>query len=247
MKVKLHKLHKLANPFPKIDGDEFKTLVLDIKKNGLHQSITLLDGKILDGANRYRACISAGVEPVFETFHGEHPEAFVISQNLNRRHLSTSQRAAIAAELVTTTVGRNAKETNSSINVSEAAKRLKVSETSVKDAGAVKEKSPKTFDDVKSGRLSLNAATRQTRTRNPKPKREPKPEEAPRVKPEPVTVKKSLSLGPPLTPGEFKEQLDLLEDLIPEDGNHEKYGTLLNAAANRQMNWGKSNNAFAYA
>ena len=99
------KLHKLATLFPEITGDAFKALALDIKSRGLRHKITTLDGKILDGVNRHRACISSGVEPEFEEYDGDDPLAFVLGENLNRRHLTDSQRAAIAAKIATAKPG----------------------------------------------------------------------------------------------------------------------------------------------
>jgi len=52
---------------------------------------------ILDGGNRYRACVEAGIEPSFIEFNGESLVAFVLSANLHRRHLSPGQQAAIVA------------------------------------------------------------------------------------------------------------------------------------------------------
>lgn len=49
--------HPLANIFPLIEGVDFDALVEDIRVNGLHDPIVLLDGKILDGRNRYRALV----------------------------------------------------------------------------------------------------------------------------------------------------------------------------------------------
>jgi hypothetical protein len=91
--------HQLANLFPLMRGDEFSSFVLDIKDNGLREPVCLYDGKILDGRNRYRACRELGFDPEFVSFAGDCPLRFVISKNLQRRHLRDSQRAFIAAQI----------------------------------------------------------------------------------------------------------------------------------------------------
>ena len=81
---------------------EFSAFVDDIRTNGLRHPIFLhADGRILDGRNRYRACVKAGVEPRFETA----PETdslvrLLLSLNLHRRHLTSDQRACCAVELL---------------------------------------------------------------------------------------------------------------------------------------------------
>ena len=90
-------LHPLCTLFPRMLDQEFMTLTADIKENGLRQPITLLDGMILDGGNRYRACLQAGVEPVFVNFAGGNIVSFVLSANLHRRHMTAGQQAAIVA------------------------------------------------------------------------------------------------------------------------------------------------------
>lgn len=90
-------LHPLCTLFPRLSGNEYQTLVVDIRENGLREPITLHDGMILDGGNRYRACIDAGVTPSFRAFDGANIVTFVLSANLHRRHLSPGQQAAIVA------------------------------------------------------------------------------------------------------------------------------------------------------
>lgn len=92
--------HEIANIFPLMDGPEFAALVDDIKQNGLLDPIIIHENKIIDGRNRYRACLAAGIEPRFEAWrtNGVSLTKWVISKNLHRRHLTSSQRAACALD-----------------------------------------------------------------------------------------------------------------------------------------------------
>jgi N6-adenosine-specific RNA methylase IME4 len=82
--------------------DEFEALKADIAANGLREPIWLHpDGRILDGRNRYRACCDLGLVPEYKTWDGNGSlAAFVVSLNLHRRHLSSSQRAMIALDVL---------------------------------------------------------------------------------------------------------------------------------------------------
>lgn len=92
-----YELHPLCTLFPRLTGAEFAALREDIKANGLRQPIVLHGGMILDGGNRYRACVEAGVKPTFAEFTGGNLVSFVLSANLHRRHMSAGQQAAIVA------------------------------------------------------------------------------------------------------------------------------------------------------
>ena len=95
------KAHPYANIFPLLEGEAFDSFVADIRANGLLEPITIHEGMILDGRNRWNACKAAGVEPRFLEFDGDDPLAFVLSLNVHRRHLDESQRSMVAAQLAT--------------------------------------------------------------------------------------------------------------------------------------------------
>jgi hypothetical protein len=93
------KFHPYADILPLLEGEAFDALAADIAANGLLEPITIHEGMILDGRNRYRACEAAGIEPRFLEFDGDDPLAFVLSLNLHRRHLSESQRGMVVSKL----------------------------------------------------------------------------------------------------------------------------------------------------
>jgi hypothetical protein len=94
------KFHPFAAKFPLMEGKEFDELVKDVSTNGLIEPIIMHDGEILDGRNRYRACLKSKVEPIFEPFSGNDPLAFVISANIHRRHLTLKLKRKIIADLL---------------------------------------------------------------------------------------------------------------------------------------------------
>ena len=95
--------HPAADIFPLMEGKEFEALVADIKNRGLIHRIQLLGGKILDGRNRYRACLAAGVKPTYEHLPAVDPVTYVISANIHRRHLTTKQQRELIAKLLKAT------------------------------------------------------------------------------------------------------------------------------------------------
>ena len=97
------KFHPAAEIFPLMEGAEFDELVADIKTYGLRQPIALLGEKILDGRNRYRACIAAGYKPYghdFRKLPAVDPVAYVISANIHRRHLTAEQKRDLITKLL---------------------------------------------------------------------------------------------------------------------------------------------------
>jgi ParB-like chromosome segregation protein Spo0J len=108
--VENRKFHPFADIFPLMEDAEFDELVADIKANGLREEIMLYEGMILDGRNRYRACLAAGWEEatILDSSHARHfdteidgdPAAYVISANIHRRHLTAEQKRELIAKLL---------------------------------------------------------------------------------------------------------------------------------------------------
>ena len=92
--------HPLASAFPLLKPDALNALADDIRRHGLKEPIVKYEGKILDGRNRYRACLKASVEPLFTEYSETTPVQFVISKNLHRRDMTAGQRATAAVELL---------------------------------------------------------------------------------------------------------------------------------------------------
>jgi DNA modification methylase len=181
--------HKYAQLFPMACENELTEMAEDIKSRGLINHIILLDDKILDGRNRYEACKRAKVEPLFTPYLGSDPLGDVISWNLHRRHLSTSQRAALAVEMEPmfeeaakknmsagggdkkTGLPKLAKAISAPVHAREkAASALKISHGIVGSAKEVRAKSPELFEKVKAGEIRVNEAKKEIRKQEQKEK-----------------------------------------------------------------------------
>ncbi len=137
-----------------MEGEEFKIFTEDIRANGVREPITIFEDKILEGRNRYRAGRYKLNEGNFRPYTGTDPLGFVISANVHRRHLDTSQRAMTAARLVTSKLGDN--QHKNGLTTGQAAKMLNVSEASVKNAKLVIEKAaPEVLKKVEEGKARI--------------------------------------------------------------------------------------------
>ena len=94
-----YKRHELSQIFPDMDESDIALLADDIKANGQHDLIYLLEGKVLDGWHRYQACLQSGVNPRVANYRGKNPAEFVKSKNWHRRHLTTTQRTFALVQL----------------------------------------------------------------------------------------------------------------------------------------------------
>ena len=88
------KNHPAADAWPMMDDERYEELRADIEMNGQREPITLCDGMILDGRNRYRVCVDLDIEPLTREYAGD-PWAFAWSLNGARRDLEATVRALI--------------------------------------------------------------------------------------------------------------------------------------------------------
>jgi hypothetical protein len=162
--------HPLACIFPMMPEADLAGLAEDIQIHGQRAPITLLDSQILDGRNRYRACMRAGVEPITREFRGDDPLRFVLSANLHRRHLSESQRAMVAAKIANLPRGKHANDDPpfggscngraSRLSARQAAATLNVGVRSVERARVVL-KDPKLAKAVEAGETTVVTAEKE--------------------------------------------------------------------------------------
>src|SRR5215475_5312184 len=91
-------LHEAALLFPDLSAEAYCNLKNNIEAHGLLEPIWVTrKGWLLDGRHRKRICNELGIECRERVYEGKDPFGFVASLNLHRRHLTTRERADIAA------------------------------------------------------------------------------------------------------------------------------------------------------
>lgn len=155
--------HPIAETWPLMEGDDFKVFADDIETKGQRLKIWLYEGKIIDGRNRYLACLDRNIDPQIDTYKGDDPVGFSESLNDRRRHMTVGQRAIAAAKMAKLKPGDNqhTKEVAGKPATSQvdAAEKLKISRDSVQAATTVLEKGSKVLiDAVQSGSTPLSPA-----------------------------------------------------------------------------------------
>lgn len=173
--------HHAAELFPLVTGKEFESLKADIAEHGLRELPWTHEGKIIDGRNRVRACRELGKNFSTREWDGNgSPIEFVVSVNLHRRHLTASQRAMVARDMLPmlkaeakerqrehgftapgkrkNTCSRNGTSVQAGRSVAHAGRLVGVSQGYVSEARAVAEADPKLAEKVRSGVVTLKAA-----------------------------------------------------------------------------------------
>mgnify|MGYP003624632496 CR=1 FL=1 len=165
---------ELSTVFPSFHGEEeFTQLVESIKTEGLLEPIVVWQGKIVDGRHRHLACKEARVQPEYtylpDDWSLDKVKNRVVALNVLRRHLTTGQRALVAAALANMTQKDNqwsARQNSAELTSNkQAAEQLNVSHQSVKTAKNIKNDTPDLAEKVNRGEMSLHAADTERRKR----------------------------------------------------------------------------------
>jgi ParB-like chromosome segregation protein Spo0J len=162
-------VHPVADIFPLMDREAFEALKADIAENGQREPVTFWRNQLIDGRNRYLACMELRIEPFTAMIDDDHPDpiAYVMSLNLHRRHLTTSQRAMVAAKLANLQNGTNQHEAKVGVqnctptSTDRAAEMLKVGRMSVIHAKSVAEHGAKPLvEAVERGEVPVSLAAK---------------------------------------------------------------------------------------
>jgi ParB-like chromosome segregation protein Spo0J len=168
MKDENWKIHPLADLFPMMSEEELDELASDIKTNGLqHPIVRDKNNNIIDGRNRLEACRRAEIKPEFTILEdGKDPVAFIISENVTRRHLTKGQRAMLAAK------GRQLgfSETKKNLGFSkttlrEIEEQINIAHSHIAYALVILDFAPDLEVAVMSGSMTLNEAYKQAKER----------------------------------------------------------------------------------
>lgn len=186
-------IHPAALVFPELPEEEYRILRDDIQANGQLVPIVMLDGQILDGRHRARACVELGIKILCDEItdlDGVTPEQFVWSLNGNRRHIKPSARAAIFAELFGEQKEQAAKKRLATKSQPMAklpqaekgtareaiAKLADVSPRTVQDVLTVAKSAPELLPEIKAGKVTASKAAKQVREKTtPKASKPTKP------------------------------------------------------------------------
>lgn len=126
-------VHPVAALFPAMEAEDRRRMREDIEAQGVRRPVEVQGRFLLDGRTRLSICGELGIEaPWVEVGVDVDAVGWILSANVHRRHLSTSQRAVLAAELVGV-----AGEGREGMTLEAAAEAVNVSRMSVARAKAV--------------------------------------------------------------------------------------------------------------
>ena len=97
---KQYTAHAAAMLFPLLTGEAYEALVSSLRLNRMRNPVLLLGDKIVDGRNRFRAALEAGVEIVFKQVDSNEDVCrLAMDMNIHRRDLDKNKKVLLASQL----------------------------------------------------------------------------------------------------------------------------------------------------
>ena len=201
-KYEIAGVHPAAELLPMMTDDEFQSLCADVDSQGfLHPVRVDNDGLLIDGRNRLQVAWAISLDPIIEHYQPVDTVAYVISENVERRHLTTGQRAILGEKIANLPNGL--KEGSASALASSltsqnaAAAQVNVSPDAIKKIKFIKRWAPHLVDAVNADTMSLEAAFQQAKgAREQWLEDNPPPE--PKAKPDQVILTLYTHTGDPV-------------------------------------------------
>lgn len=157
--------HPLSAAFPAMSVDEYQALKDSIENIGVKNAITIYEGMVLDGWNRYQVAQELDLPcPTQDLDPEDDPRDFVLAQNKTRRHITQAQLIAAASKVFAwAPVGRNqhgsALSADPPVTSKQLAERLGVGVRSVEQFRAVERTAaPQVVQAVEAGEIGLPKA-----------------------------------------------------------------------------------------
>lgn len=182
-------VHEITATFPEMDAVRFAELKEDIAKNGVYLPIVLWRGQIVDGRHRARACEELSIKCPTQERDCDEAElpGLVWSLNGQRRDLSASQRAMIAAKMAGLLVGRPKINSVPSTELSRVPKRTVKDSAEMAGVGSsyveralrvIRTGDKEMIDNVEQGNMTIDAAFKVLKAK-PAPEAEALPDSVP--------------------------------------------------------------------
>jgi len=180
------RLHEQQARVPSLPAGEYAAFRASVAREGVLVPLSILaDSVVLDGRQRLQAARESGLGDVpVQVVAPEDEVEFMLRAAIERRHLSASQRAALAVELEQYRQLRDAGKRRQLANLRHSTNEVAelpprgaktrelaadwagCSPRTIQDASTVHSHDPQLFEKVKSGELSAEVAARRVRRAN---------------------------------------------------------------------------------
>lgn len=178
-------IHPAALIPPPLAADDYVELKADIAANGLLHPIRTIDGLIIDGRHRFRACAELSITPAFEEYKGPLTPLQYVLANVRHRHMTAGQKAIMALDIERYEAEEARKRQGTRSDIQEiipesqkgqardkAAAQVGVNPHYVSDAKRLQSEAPDLLEKVRAGESNIVQAKRELKERKREDRRD---------------------------------------------------------------------------